>query len=255
MKSITAVVVAALCPHMVTAQNPGQRVTVSVQTTSVVARGDTIGVTSIVANLGASQESLVDYFVDAPGGVVVIHTPTPDLDWMTLRDFRSRPMATWTILTLLPPGSSTPPLYFESVGLPGIVTYWAGGEYELPPGDDIMYSDSNPIPDPLVTRMIAGKTVGVETFPTDRSPQGLIARLRVLTQTACSAPLFWVSNASLCSQLISDIDQVEAHRLNGQIIMAKDVLTHYETLLTDGSVSNAGYWLLKSNAAIIYTSL
>jgi hypothetical protein len=257
MKSIAAVLAIALFPHAMVAQNPGQKITVSVQPTSVVARGDTIGITSVVTNLGSSQESLVRYSVDAPAGVVLIHTPNPEPDWLTFPDFRSRPMAFWGILSLLPPGSSTPPLYFESVGLPGILTYWAGGKYQLPMGDDL--PESTPIPDPLVTAMITGKTVGVEPFPPDRTPQGLLARLRTLTQTACSAPLIWITNSTLCNQLVSDLDQAESYRSNGQGALAKDALAHYQGLLVDGnaggSVTSSGYWLLRANAEIINRTL
>lgn len=253
MKSIATALVMTLFPPLLTAQNPGQKVTVSADITSVITRGDTIGINVVVTNLGSSQESLVRYAIDAPGGVVVIHTPDPALDWVTFSDFRSRPMAFWGILNLLPPGSSTPPLYFESVGLPGILTYWAGGEYQLPSLDDV--PDSTTFPDPLVTSMISGRTVGVEPFPPDRTPQGLLARLRVLTQTTCSAPLFWITNSTLCGQLVSDIDQAETYRSNGQNTLAKVALTHYQGLLvignTAGSVTSSGYWLLKSNAEII----
>lgn len=257
MRFILAVLVAALCPDLGSAQNPGQRITVDVQLTSVIVRGDTIGITSTVKNLANSQESMVRYAIDAPTGVVLINTPNPELDWITFPDFRGRPMAFWGILSLVPPNSMTPPLYFESIGLPGIQSFWVGGKYPLPSREDT--PDSAPIPDPLVGAMITGKTVGVEVFPADRTPQGLLARLRTLTQTSCGSPLLWITDSALCTQLIADIDQAESYRSNGQNTLAKDVLTHYEGLLlsgrTAGTVSSSGYWLLKPNASIINSNL
>jgi len=257
MKWIEAALVSAVFPSSIMAQNPGQKVTIGVQVSSVVARSDTIGITSVVTNLGNSQESLVRYSVDAPSGVVIIHTPVPESEWIVFQDFRSRPMAFWGILGLLTPGSSTPALYFESVGLPGILTYWAGGKYELQPGDDL--PESTPIPDPLTTSMITGKTVGVEPFPPDRTSPALLARLRTLTQSTCNASLLWITSATLCSQLVNDIDQADVHHANGQNALAKDVLIHYAGLLLDGSntgsVTSSGYWLLKTNAEIISAGL
>lgn len=256
MKLIATTLVITLLPCVAAAQLPGQKIAVSIQVTSVIARGDTVGINSVVTNLLTSQESLVRYSVDAPGGVALIRTPSPELDWLTFPDFRSRPMAFWAILKLLPPGSSTPVLQYEAVGLPGILTYWAGGKYELPSGDDI--SDSTPIPDALVMAMITGKTVGVDPFPADRTPQALLARLRVLTQATCDAPLTWITNSTLCTQLVSDIDRAEVYRLNGQTTLAQDALIDYRDKIvagnTDGSVSSSAYWLLRTNAEIIGAS-
>ncbi len=252
MKPITILVV-ALVPYFLGAQSPGQKIGVRVETAGVVTRGDTTGISTVVTNLSTSLESLVRFSIDAPAGVVAIQTPTPEFDWITFSDFRSRPMAFWGILSLVPPGSATPSLYFESVGLPGIVDFWAGGKYQLPSEYDA--PDSVSIPDPLVTAMISGKTVGVEPFPANRSPQALLSRLYSLTQAACATSLAWVAGSTLCTELVGHLNQAEAHRASGQIDLAKASIVNYTDLLvsgqTSGAVSASGYWLLQPNAQII----
>ena len=84
---------------------------------------------------------------------------------------------------IIPPGSSTPELHFDAVGLPGIVTYWAGGIFVFPSRDE--ENNNSPEPDPLATEMINGQTVGVDSWPADRTAKALIARLRRLTQRTC----------------------------------------------------------------------
>jgi len=170
------------------------------------------------------------------------------------------PAAFWGILNLLPPATSTVPLQFESVGLPGIVTNWAQGNWPLPTCCDDDSPDS--AEDVLVTRTVVGKTVGVEPWPADRSSQALIARLRTLTQTSCASPLLWLTDAGLCSQLESDIDAAEAYRASGVNAEAQSTLDHYKALLSGPDpgtiaigVKNPGYWLLITNADIVKRSL
>jgi len=184
--------------------------------------------------------------------------PAPAQSWAAFNDFNGLPMAYWAMLDLVPPGTTTPGLYYESTGLPGIVNYWAGGEVPPKGGEEDEPNPSAPPNDPLVTEMINGKTVGVEPWPADRSSQALLARLRSLTQTSCAAPLSWVTDSGLCSQLIQDLDSAEAYRASGAATQARTSLLHFGSLLTGtppgsypAGVSSSAYWLLKPNADVI----
>jgi hypothetical protein len=157
---------------------------------------------------------------------------------------------------MIPAGSSTPELHFDAVGLPGIVTYWAGGVFVFPSREET--DNSSPDPDPLATEMINGKTVGVEPWPSDRTANGLIARLRRLTQRTCAAPLNWVNSASLCSQLLSNLDRAKSFRAKGDRVNAKKSLSSFITAISGSSpgkfapgVNSRVYWLLKINADIV----
>lgn len=252
---LTSLVV--LGPGVLFAQNPGQRISIGIDLNSVTIRGDTIGVASTVTNLGTSQESLLSYLVDVPSGVINIRTPAPVANWYASTDFRARPMAVWDILEQqIGPGSATPELYFESIGVPGILTYWAGGKFARSADEDA--PDSSLVVDPLTVEMITGKTVGVDPWPVDRSPAGLLTRLRSLTQWSCDPPLIWIADSNLCAQLLGDVDQAKAYNASGQAVQARSSLDHYILLLSGSSpapyaegVNSSGYWLLKPNAEII----
>ena len=237
---------------------PGQRINVEVQVKSIVNRGDTIGITYQVKNLPGSEEALLSFLVDAPSGVVSIATPSPKKNWYASTDFRQRPMAVWDLLGhQLPAGQVTPDLSFQSVGLPGISTFWAGGNFKLPSDEDAAETD---VDDPLANEMINGVTVPVEPLPPDVSPAALVKRLSGLTDTACKSPLLWLTDPALCSELASDLNQVATLSASGKTNEAKEVLAHYTKRLEPSGtraagVSTAGYWLLKSNAEIVKARL
>jgi hypothetical protein len=248
-------------PLRLGAQNPGQRIVLQVEPRSITIRGDTVGVVAAVTNLATSQESLLSYLVDAPSGIVSINRPNPTARWYASTDFRDRPMAVWDILgQQLTPGETSPDLYFESIGVPGILTYWAGGKFPRSNNEDL--PDSVLVTDPLVTEMISGKTVGVSPWPIDRTPGGLLSRLRSLTQSSCTTPLLWITDSNLCGQLTNDVDQAEGYRANGQMTEARAVLDHFASLLSGSvagtfatGVTGSGYWLLKPNSEIIKNML
>jgi hypothetical protein len=244
-------------PVALPAQNPGQRISVTVTIDSVSVRGDTIGVAAKVTNAPSSQESLWSYYVDEPSGIVAIRRPSAPAGtkWYQSTNYRGRPMATWDVLgTQLAPGNTGPQLYFESIGLPGILSYWAGGKFALP--TDVDKPDELIVTDALTTEMVTGKTVGVNPWPIDRSAAGLLARLRTLTQSSCDTPLSWISDSNLCTQLLSDLDAAESYRASGQTSQAKGALTHYSGLLGTPTsystgVNSSAFWLLRVNADII----
>lgn len=252
----SSIVVALIAPAAtLLAQNPGQNVRVDVTVSSVSVTADTTGISYQVANLVTSTEPLWVFNIDVPGGVLRVATSTGPVRWLSGTNFRSRPMAGWMFLDDITPGSTTPTLRFDAAGLPGIVSYWAGGYFPIPPAEDELVTDSTVLPDPFVTRMILGETIGVDPWPTIRTAQALLARLRALTQRSCSAPATWITDASQCGQLVTELDQAETYRANGQFTQARDVLGTYQALVSSGSTSgtikNPAYWLLKSNAEIV----
>ncbi len=236
-------------------QAPGKGVTVSIEIKSVTVSGDTVAVTEQVTNSASSRDSLLTYMVDSPSGVTAIQRPTTGGIWVAQRAYRGRPMAYWISGSTIVPGGNTPDLYFTSIGIPGIVTYWAQGEHE--PAEVRDAPDSTVTYDPMNDEMVSGSTVGVSPWPVDRSASGLLTRLRGLTQTGCSSPLLWVNNSSLCNQLLAALDQAESYRANGQTAEARGSLDTFMALLSGpngtfaSGVSSSGYWLLVPNATIV----
>jgi hypothetical protein len=239
------------------AQIPNAQLTVDVTVKSVAVRGDTVGVTYVIFSRATSLDSLFTFTVDAPAGVKSLPTPQPKTSYSVLGSYRGRPVADWAFLDLLAPSATSIPLYFESVGPPGIVTTWFGKE--LP----VLTERADTLPDDrLANYSVQGKTVGVSPWPADRSSKALIARLRTLTQTTCAAPLTWITSSTLCTKLIGYLDQAETNRAAGKRPQAKSAMNSYISSLsgkTSGTfaagVTNPGYWLLKPNADIINTIL
>lgn len=239
-------------------QTPGTRLTIDVAVTSLIVRGDTMQVTYTLSSQSRSQDSLLAFIVDAPSRVRSI--TKPDSLWVVDTLIRgTQPAAFWGSLIPLAPGATSPALQFESVGIPAIVTSWAQGNWPLPDCCD----DDSPTSgeDPIVTRSISFSVVGVEGWPTDRSAQSLLARMRALTQSSCASPLMWISDSGLCSQLLNDIDLAESYRASGQTAQAQSSLDQFKAGLGSdsgtpaSSVTSAAYWLLRSNADIVKSSL
>lgn len=237
------------------AQNPGQNIAAGVRLTAVTQNSDTASISYVVDVLTGSAEQFGRFSIDAPGGVLRITTPLPPTQWSTSTDFAGRPLAHW-VGGMIGAGSSTPELHFDAIGLPGILTYWVGGVFTFPSREE---DDASVASNPLANEMISGQTVGVEPWPADRSAQNLLARLRVLTQSACSASLLWVNSPTLCSDLLADLDQAETHRSNGDMAAASNSLNAFIGRITGSpfapGVTSAGYWLLKSNANIVIALL
>ena len=254
MKKLVIMVFGIVLPvSRVAPQNPGQHISVDIQVISLSQNSDTAGISYVVGVLTGSTEPFGRFSVDAPGGVLRIAAPTPATQWATSTEFAGRPLAHW-VGGMIPAGSSTPQLHFDAVGLPGILTYWVGGVFTFPSREE---ADASLPSNPLASEMISNQTVGVEPWPADRSAQSLIARLRGLTQSACSSTLLWVNSSTLCTDLIVDVDQVDTYRSSGQMAAASSSLSTFIGRITGSSggfapgVTSAGYWLLKINAEII----
>ena len=243
-----------LCAVALQAQTPGTRITVDVTLQSVVVQGDTMALTYSLYNRPTSSDSLYTFTVDAPARIKSIPMPQPQTSYDADSIYHDQPVADWAFLDLLPPGRTSVALSYRSVGLPSIVNDWVGGHYPLLPE-----SPSDTISgDPLKYRTVPGKTVGVSPWPTDRSAKALIARLRILTQTNCAAPLTWITSSTLCTKLVGYLNQAESNRAAGKRTQAKSAMNSYITSLSGktagtfaSGVTNPGYWLLKPNADII----
>ena len=233
--------------------------TVTVTVNQIVMTGDTAHVSYTLSNGSQSQDSVFMFIVDAPARVKTIPRPQPDSDWVVDTLVHSNePAAFWLDVPLLAPSAVTPALTFESVGLPGVVTNWAIGHWppktccdDDPPGSG---------EDVFLTRAIQSSTAGVQLWPTDRSTQALIARLRTLSQNVCASPLNWITDSTLCSQLVSDLDTAEGFRAAGATSQLQSTLDHYKSLLgTSASfaagVNSAAFWMLSVNADIIRNSI
>lgn len=241
-------------------QTPGTRLNVAVDISSIVMRGDTASITYALSNAASSQDSMIVFIVDAPARVRSIVHPLPDSIWLAdTLIHETIPAAFWAKFDLLGPSASASGLSFESIGLPGIVTDWVQGHFPLPECCD---DDEGAVEDVLVTRSVAGKTVGTEVWPLNRSAQALLARLRSLTQSTCTTPLSWITDSTLCTQLLTDLDAAEAYRASGASQSASASLDHFEGLLNGPDpgtfapgVSSSAFWLLKTNAEIVKGAL
>jgi len=255
---ILNLILLTICVHRLNAQTPGTRLVVDVEVKSLVVQGDTMAVTYLLYNRPTSRDSLYTFTVDAPARVKSIPTPQPQTKYDADSIYRGRSVADWAFLSFLPPGATSVALTFQSVGVPAIVSDWAGGNYPLLEENaaDSTYSD------PLKYRTVRGKTVGVEPWPADRTPRALIVRLRSLTRTSCAAPLKWITASSLCTKLIASLDQAETNRAAGNVSNAKSAVATYIKLLSGktagafaAGVTNPAYWLLKPNAEIVVSKL
>lgn len=177
MPLILSALLLSLIPRLCFAQNPGQNLQVDVTILSATSVADTTGISYTVATKAGSVESLVRFSVDAPTGVLRILVPAPPAGWqglgsnfVALTDFQGRAMAHWISADSFPAGSSTPELHFDAVGLPAIVTYWAGGGFDFPVAEE----DSVPDTDPLQTKWSMAKRLesspGLSTAPHMRWP-------------------------------------------------------------------------------------
>lgn len=243
-----------VCGATLNAQTPGTQLTVDVTVKSLVVQGDTMAVTYVLYNRPTSHDSLWTFTVDAPAPIKSLPRPQPKTSYSVHTMYRTQPVADWTFLSLLPPGVTSIPLTFQSVGVPSIVKYWVGGDYEVTE-EGVVDTLSG---DPLKYRTVPGNTVGVEPWPVDRTAKALIARLKTLTQTSCAAPLTWITSSSLCTTLFGFLNQAETNRAAGNVNKAKSSMASYTKSLSGktagtfaSGVTNPGYWLLKPNADII----
>lgn len=261
MRFLVAVAALSLGPALGAGQGPpGTNLVVDVRVAAVSMRGDTTEVTYVLRNNATSAERLFGFTVDAPSPVRRISRPEPQENWLAEVAYATRSVAAWGALgQQMMPGQESPPLEFEAVGLPAIVTSWVEGYY--PPSTEIP-SDTLPLEDPMVGlegHSVRGSTVGVEPFPSDLGGGNLLLRLRGLLDQSCG-DLGWISNALVCATLGANLDNARQAVSQGDAATARNHLTIFLTQLeaehAGGVVVNdSAYWLLKVNGEFIHGRL
>lgn len=248
-----------LLPRAANAQGmPGTNLTVDIQVVAVSSRGDTTRVEYILSNRSDSREKLFAFTVDAPARVLSISRPQPQRSWLPGTDYRGRSVAEWAALgAVMIPGRSSPTLWFEAVGVPGLVSAWIQGYVPPPP---LSAADTNPFaraPDPLAEHSIRSMTVGVVPKPTDMSSAALVGRLQELRAQACGE-MEWISSRGVCNSLGVKLDNAANSLTAGRSQAAAGQLRAFAEEL-DGQrgaepgkhVNDSAYWLLKVNAEYI----
>ncbi len=227
--------------------------------------GDVVHVEYILRNRPESAEDLFVFSVDAPSPVLLIPRPEPREGWLTSGQYRGSDMASWTMLgTHLAPGAESPPLHFEAIGLPAIVTFWVRGYFPPPPLTD---ADVGVIPpsDLLRDNSVPGATVGVEPFPDDLSPANLLRRLDELTARGFEPAL--TPDDENCEGLREYLEEAREALNEGETDEAaealEDFLDHLEELRgeedddddDEAAINDSAYWLLKVNAEFLLSTL
>jgi len=218
---------------------------------------DTVTIEYVLANRSESLERLFRFAVDAPSGVVTMNVPGSGEDWRASTNYRGRSIVSWISLGNhhMQPGDSSPPLRLRSRGLPGIVTFWAGGRFPPPP---LGPADTLPVvapDDPLLENSVPGRTVGVEPFPASLDPASLVVRLTALLAESCQ--LEWIA-AAACGSLDSQLTSIATALSAGNTDGARSGLNDLVQALADGfqpsapgPVNDAAFWLLTVNAEFI----
>jgi hypothetical protein len=232
---------------------------VDVHVSRVSMRADTVRVEYRVRNAADSREDLWEFTVEAPSRVIHIERPRPDTNWDASTTYKTLSVASWASLgTHVSPGAMTPPLVFEAVGLPGLVTYWAMGWFPVPE-----YDAEQILPPPMSPREaiarsnIEGRTVGIDSFPADRTPQALVGRLQSLLDTSCGE-LGWIQSAPLCNLLRTKLEQarqsVARRKTSSARAQLQDFLKELTSRRDESAVRpmpDASLWLLKVNAEYV----
>ena len=261
---------------------PGTNLTVAVTVQRIQMRGDTAFVQYVVQNSPRSAEELWSFTVDAPSRPLRVVRPQARERWTTGVAAQGLQVASWAALGAnIAAGARTPPLEFSALGLPAMVTYWAGGYFPVPDYEPVDEDAEDTLPaltpqQSLSANAVAGQTVGVEPFPTDLSPGYLLARLRTLTDSACR--LGWIQGRGTCRELAEHLDQAGRELQRGQREEARNHLREFVTDVREragrrpgeeergddqreerddrgAAVNSSAYWLLTVNAEYVLTRL
>jgi FIMAH domain-containing protein len=235
---------------------PGTNLAVEVGFRRIVMRADTVRIEYLVRNAEESREELFEFTVEAPSKVVRIDLPVPEENWDTSTVYKTLSVASWGLLgEQLHAGATTPRLAFEAVGLPGLVTYWAGGWFPVEP----LETEYEPPPpmsprEAIAATAVQGRTIGVDPLPADRRPAALLERLGGLLDDTCG-DLGWITSPSVCSSLKEKLQQAGRSLGKGDNTGARGRMESFlaelaaqhnagETL----PVKDAAFWLLTVNA-------
>lgn len=253
---ITAILLSTSTPALAQGA-PGTNLTVDVTVSSITFRGDTAVVSYVLHNRSSSTEQLFTFIVDAPATPTKVTRPQPVADWVTQLRYRTRSVASWTVLgNELMPGEQSPALVFEAEGLPKPVTYWYRG-YTPPP--KLTQADTAPVvppSDPLTQNSVAGTGVGIEPLPNPRTAAGLLGRLRGLLDQGCAAPLLWITDSAVCTHLGAKLDSASQRLSVPDTAGTRRKIRNFIAELgvqhgTGQPVTDSAYWMLKANAEYI----
>jgi hypothetical protein len=235
---------------------PGTNLAVEVGFRRIAMRADTVRVEYLVRNAEESREELFEFTVEAPSKVVRIELPASKENWDTSTVYKTLSVASWGLLgEQLHAGATTPRLAFEAVGLPGVVTYWAGGWFPVEP----LEAEYEPPPpmsprDAIAVTAVQGRTIGVDPLPADRRPAALLERLGGLLDDTCG-DLGWITSASVCRSLKENLQQGSRSLGKGDKTGARGRMEGFLAELVAQHnvggilpVKDAAFWLLKVNA-------
>ena len=246
---VSGLLIGGILPTPAPGQSPpGTKLIVDVRVSSVTLAGDTARVEYLLSNRATSVEELVFFTVNAPAPPISVSEPEPSAAWKVSTTYRERSVARWAVLNTLAQGAGSPPLSFRAVGLPAIVTAWYRGNSLPTLGEDdpqVEHPDPEtprPEVDPLEAYSVPTHTVGIEPAPPRATPASLTTRLDGLTAQSCA--LGWITQASLCT------------RLRSQLTAQPSRLAAFQSALAaghtpGGPVTDNAYWLLKVNADYI----
>lgn len=249
-------VLALMCAGSLAAQaGPGKNLTVTVAVESVTRSADTVAVTYRVTNAATSVEPLRLFMVEAPAGVVSVTNPGPQTVWFVSSRYVDRPVAAWRPLdsSLVRAGQTSPPLTFRAVGAPAIVDAHIRGYYPI---QELVEDSLVAEEDPMVTRTLHTRVVGVGPINPAATPSALVVRLGAELTAACT--LNWITNAGVCRSLQAKLSAALDALGRGQANVARNQL---QALLREldaqrgNQVDVNAYFLLHANAELILERL
>lgn len=258
--AFAAVSVAPL--HSSAQEAPGQGVTVTVDVVRMQRRGDTTSIGYRIRNAPESREELWTFTVEAPSPAVSISRPLPASRWSITNRWGDLPIARWAMLDpLLAPGEETPLLEYAAIGLPGMVVYYAGGDWPVPAYTPLEGAPVRVNPrESLAAVAVRGITVGVQPVPENLQPVALNERLRTLQTRACA--LGWITSQGVCHSLEVKLENAAKHLERGQLAPARNILGAYLAELEaqhgpqpGKHVNDSAYWLLKTNVEFILSRM
>ena len=226
-------------------------------------RGDTTLLTYLLTNRPTSAEVLFQFTVDAPAPVTSIFRPQPRSDWDADTTFIGRSVARWAVLNeQMGPGTTSPGLSFEAVGLAGLVDSWVRGNVPLEMVEEAVDDSVDTLPPPpipdLYALSIKTTTVGVSPIPSGATTATLLTRLDSLTQRTCN-DLAWISSVALCTTLDGRLESAATAVAANDNGGARTALSAFISDLDTGrfpptgtpTLSGSAYWLLRTNATYI----
>jgi hypothetical protein len=219
---------------------------VDVRPTASFLAGNVTRVSYVVANGVRSTDRLFEFAVRSPVPVWRLEVPTPRTQYHGTTQEAGMDVASWGWLDDMPqPGESSPVLTYEAIGLPGIVPYRALRYFGVRSARPADVQEPEELRfDKAGAEYTVGKTVGVDSLPSDLRPRALANRLRRLVDEACG--LGWVNGPAVCRSL----------RANARPSAPAVRVFHRELVAQRGkALSEAAFALLAPNAEFLLSKL